>query len=158
MRSKECAKNIFQSKEVRKRLFPVANLIYKTKTGEKNFPPASPNQLNYLSDTAYNDAACTPSTPAIAPATAIITFKTTLQVFFIDFFLLSFLSFSDYTVGSGASSSPPPSFPPPPFSPSSGSFGVTEAFNFFRYSSRLIKSSFSSAQVAVFVIRSSLFA
>jgi len=32
-------------------------------------------------------------------------------------FLLSFLSFSDYTVGSGASSSPPPSFPPPPFSP-----------------------------------------
>lgn len=93
MRSKECAKNIFQSKEVRKRLFTVANLIYKTKTGEKNFPPASPNQLNYLSDAAYNDAACTPSTPAMAPATAMITFKTTLQVFFIDFSSFLFLTF-----------------------------------------------------------------
>ena len=41
--------------------------------------------LLYLLNAAYNDAACTPSTPAIAPATAMITFKTTLQVFFIDF-------------------------------------------------------------------------
>ena len=48
-------------------------------------PPVLSNQLLYLLNAAYNDAACTPSTPAIAPATAMITFKTTLQVFFIDF-------------------------------------------------------------------------
>lgn len=40
-----------------------------------------------------NEAACTPSTPASAPATAIITFKITLHVFFIN---ISFVSNSTY--------------------------------------------------------------
>lgn len=59
---------------------------YKRKAGEIKSRLHS-LKIYFLQYTYPNAAACTPITPAIAPATAIITFKIKLQVLFIEILL-----------------------------------------------------------------------